>query len=164
MKRKVYPLLACILGAGLLTAAAQDESLASRITPKTFNLDSGVWTASSDFGTTRGGYSIGGAAYWSEHVGLGLEARSLAAGGVWCETLHARLLVRCPLTSGFALVPYAGGIRHWELREYGLEAGVRAEQKLYRALAIYGQVGWQKLLDAEAPHEAVAGIGLTVSF
>ena len=52
----------------------------------------------------------------------------------------------------------------WQFREWGLEAGLKAEQRLYKALSLYGQVGWEKLLDARYPHTAIAAVGLTIGF
>lgn len=164
MKRKIYTILAC-LAAGLFTMSAQeDESYMKKFIPDKFSLDAGVYTRTSDFDSTASGYTLGLTAYWTENLGLGLETRSRAQGGVWAESSHARMLFRAPISETFSLTPYAGVVRQWELREFGLEAGLRVDQKVWKNIGVYAQAGWEKGFDANQDHAAVGAVGLSIGF
>lgn len=153
--------------AGLFTnaiAGEPEESYVKKFIPDKFSLDSGVFTRTSDFDNTDSGYTLGLTAFWTENLGLGIENRSRAEGGVWAESTHMRMLFRAPISKTFSLTPYAGVLRHWELEEFGLEAGLRVDQKIYGAFGVYAQAGWEKLFDSGQDHAAVGAIGLSIGF
>lgn len=147
---------------------------ASPLIPKYWSLESFVGVKTENFDDDGVGYyGLGAQAYFTESVGIGVEAlwreqEVRDDTGPLVDQSNLNLLLTRAYSDKLSATWFGGGGREWAHEEWLVNAGVRLDYILWNKgdteVGVFGSGRWEKELDKRQDHVGLFTAGLSFNF